>query len=143
MYCTIEDIKGMVEEGVLIYLTDDAGECVIKEERITEAIEDADAEIKGYLQKRYPLPLPSTPSVIKKLSKDIALYNLFSRKGIDKEKNEENVVSRYKNAIRFLENLSKGLVNLGISQGINLKSNSQINLNSNKKLFSRKSLRNM
>lgn len=141
MYSKIEDIKGMVEEGVLIYLTDDQNTGEVDISKIEEAINDADSEINGYLQKRYPLPLPTTPPVIKKLSKDIALYNLFSRKGIDKDKNDETILFRYKNAVRFLENLSKGIVNLGNEPEV--KSNSEIKISSNKKLFSRDSLRGM
>ena len=75
MYSTILDIKGMVEEGVLIYLTDDQSTGVADISKIEEAINDADSEINGYLQKRYPLPLPSTPAIIKKLSKDIHWAN--------------------------------------------------------------------
>lgn len=141
MYSTIEDIKGMVDEGVLINLTDDQSTGSINEARIEEAINDADSEINGYLQKRYPLPLPSTPPVIKKLSKDIALYNLFSRKGIDKNSTDEIILDRYKYAVRFLENLSKGQVSLGIETQV--KSTIEISISSNRKLFSRNSLRGM
>ena len=50
---------------------------------IDAAIADADAEIDGYLAKRYAVPLAPAPRVINKFSKDIAVYNLFSRIGID------------------------------------------------------------
>ena len=142
MYSTVEEIKGMVDEGAIVYLTDDKGTGEVDESKIIDAINDADSEINGYIQKRYPLPLPSVPPVINKLSKDITLYNLFSRRGIDKDKNDDTVLQRYKNAVKFLENLSKGIVNLGIS-ATQVKSVVEINLNSNRKLFSRNSLRGM
>lgn len=142
MYSTVEEVKKMIDEGAMVYLTDDSGTGEIDESKITDAINDADSEINGYIQKRYPLPLPSTPSVINKLSKDIALYNLFSRRGIDKEKNDDTVLQRYKNAVKFLENLSKGIVNLGITT-TQVKSVIEINLSSNRKLFSRNSMRGM
>ena len=50
---------------------------------IDEAIADADGEIDGYLAKRYAVPLAPVPKVINKFSKDIALYNLMSRAGLD------------------------------------------------------------
>lgn len=142
MYSTVDEVKKMVDEGAMVYLTDDNRTGEIDETKITDAISDADSEINGYIQKRYPLPLPSVPPVINKLSKDIALYNLFSRRGIDKEKNDDTVLQRYKNAVKFLENLSKGIVDLGVT-ATEVKPVVEINLNSNKKLFSRNSLRGM
>lgn len=142
MYSTVDEVKSMVDEGAMIYLTDDNGSGEIDESKIDNAINDADSEINGYLQKRYPLPLPSIPKVINKLSKDITLYNLFSRRGIDKDKNDDTVLQRYKNAVKFLENLSKGVVELGIAAR-QVKSIVGINLSSNRKLFSRNSMRGM
>lgn len=141
MYSSAEEIKDMVDEGTMVYLTDDNGAGEVDESKINNAINDADSEINGYIQKRYPLPLPYIPTVINKLSKDIALYNLFSRRGIDKDKNDDTILQRYKNAVKFLENLSKGIVELGITTPV--KTVVEINLNSNKKLFSRRSMEGM
>ena len=62
---------------------------------IDEAIADADGEIDGYLAKRYRVPLSPVPKVINKFSKDIAVYNLFSRIGIDEGTDEKTYLNRY------------------------------------------------
>ena len=48
------------------------------------------------------------PAVIRKYSKDIAVYNLISRAGIDEGERENNYLTRYKNAIAFLTKVAKG-----------------------------------
>ncbi len=76
------------------------------------AVEDADAEIDGYLAKRYKVPLEKVPKMIGKLSKDIAVYNMASRRGIDETEREKNILNRYKAAILYLTNVAKGIVEL-------------------------------
>lgn len=107
-YCTLADLLKQKDEGVLIDLTDEAGE-EIKLDKINSAIADADAEIDGYAQAQYDVPFNPVPEMIRKISVDIAIYNLFSIKGFNEEK-EQNIIMRYKAAIRFLENLAKGVV---------------------------------
>ena len=58
--------------------------------------------------KRYPVPMSPVPAVIRKYSKDIAVYNLISRAGIDEGERENNYLTRYKNAIAFLTKVAKG-----------------------------------
>ncbi|CAH8721329.1 DUF1320 domain-containing protein [Paenibacillus melissococcoides] len=57
------------------------------------------------------------PKVINKYAKDIAVYNLFSRIGIDEGEKEKNYLNRYNAAIRFLENVAKGIIDIGVSDG--------------------------
>ncbi|MBU5312225.1 DUF1320 domain-containing protein [Tissierella carlieri] len=109
---------------------------------IEEAIGDADGEIDGYLVKRYPVPLSSIPKVINKFSKDIAVYNLFSRAGIDEGEKEKNYLNRYKAAVRFLENVAKGIVDIGIIDNIK-RANTGFSVNSSSRLFSRDSMKGM
>ncbi len=75
---------------------------------IDEAIADADGEIDGYLAKRYAVPLSPVPKVINKFSKDIALYNLMSRAGLDEAGREGNYLTRYNAAIKFLTLVAEG-----------------------------------
>jgi phage gp36-like protein len=110
-YCSLADLKKQLNETVLINLTDDNGES-IQEDKIDSAITDAAAEIDSYAQAQYAVPFNPIPEMIRKISVDIAVYNLFSKRGFDEEK-EKNIVSRYKNAVRFLENLAKGVVGFG------------------------------
>lgn len=139
MYSTVSDIRGLVDENTMIFLTDD-GNGEVDEGKIQGAIVDADSEINAYLQKKYTVPLTPTPPVLNKLSKDIVLYNLFSRRGVNEESVEKTVIDRYKNAVKLLENIAKGVVELGISAP---KPTSEIKITSNKRLFSRRSLEGM
>lgn len=111
---------------------------------IDEAIADADGEIDGYLAKRYAVPLAPVPKVINKFSKDIALYNLMSRAGLDEEGREGNYLTRYNAAIKFLTLVAEGTVSIGTETedpasaaagGFKVKSNSR--------LFTREKMRGM
>ncbi len=116
MYCTLDDLKKQVAEPILVELTDDEGLGTINTERVGRAIEDATDLINSYAAARYPTPLNPVPGVIRKIAVDIALYNLFSRRGYDEESADKSVVDRYKAALTFLEQLAKGLVSIGVSQ---------------------------
>lgn len=108
-YCTLDDIKEQIPEDELIQLTDDEDLGVVDTSVTDRAIADADAEIDGYCGKRYGVPISPTPAIIRKVSVDIAIYNLFSRRqGADEDRR-----TRYKDAIKFLENVAKGVVTLG------------------------------
>ena len=83
---------------------------------VEEAIEDADAEIDGYLAKRYDVPMSPAPKVLNKFSKDIAVYNLMSRIGIDESDRDKTYLNRYNAAVKFLEGVAKGLIDIGTSE---------------------------
>lgn len=109
-YCTINDIKDQIDEEILIQLTDDENAGSVNETRVTAAITAADGEIDSYLSRRYTVPLASTPEVIKKVSVDIAIWNLYSRR----EKMEEVRKSRYDSAVKLLMAMSEGKATLGV-----------------------------
>jgi phage gp36-like protein len=109
-YSALSDITDDLDEEILIQLTDDEDTGAVNESRVTAAIAKADAEIDSYLSKRYTLPLSSTPEVIKKLSVDIAIWNLYSRRN----KMEEVRKARYDAAVKLLVAMSKGDATLGI-----------------------------
>jgi len=110
MYCTLEDLKKMMDEATLVQLTDDEGHGIVNQERINEAISQADAEINSYCAVKYTVPFAVVTDLVRKLSVDIALYNLYSRR-VEEVPALRN--DRYKNAIRQLEGISRGTVSLG------------------------------
>ncbi|MBE3574545.1 MAG: DUF1320 domain-containing protein [Firmicutes bacterium] len=112
-YCTLEDLLGQAPAETLVRLTDDEETGAINQARVDEAIQNAGAEIDAYAQARLPVPFNPVPTMIRKLAIDIALYNLFARRGIEKDSNDEIVAARYQRAVAFLENLAKGLVTIG------------------------------
>lgn len=111
-YCTVDDIKKSIPEANIIQLTDDAGTGVIDQTKVNEAIAYADQLIDGYLRGRYSLPLNPVPGLVNKLSVDLAIFHLYSRR-FELEM-PESMMAKYKNAIKLLEQIQKGLVLLGI-----------------------------
>lgn len=116
MYCTMEDLLGRVSEDVLIDCTDDEGAGQVHAGRVTRAIEDAAGEINSYCMARYDVPFDPVPPFIRKLSADIAIYNLFTRRGYDEDSADRSIMDRYKNAVRVLEHIAKGVITLGQPQ---------------------------
>ena len=109
-YATIDDIKALLPETDLVQLTDDEGAGTVHPGRVDEAIAQADADIDSYLSAKYTVPLSPASAVVKKLSVDIAVYNLYSRR---LEKIPETRSERYKNAVRMLEGIAKGTIAIG------------------------------
>lgn len=109
-----DDILGEIAEEVLVQLTDDQYLGVVNDDLVAKAIARADGEVDGYCGKRYVVPFEPVPPFIKALALDITVYNLFSRR----ENVPENRVTRYKNAVKNLEGLAKGLVTLGLQQPV-------------------------
>lgn len=121
MYCSLDDILGQIPKEKLIDLsndnepvTDGEGNPTFNMDNIQLAIDNAGSEIDGYASARYPVPFSPVPQVIRKLAVDIAIYNLFSRKWTAEE--DDNIVRRYKNAIRLLERIASGQVSLSAGE---------------------------
>jgi phage gp36-like protein len=109
-YCTIDDIRKLLPEEALVRLTDDEGTGAVDEGRVQEAVAQADSEIDGYCGARYKVPFSTAPGVVKKLSVDIAVYNLYSR-GVDQAPPVR--AERYQAAVFKLKDIARGLVSLG------------------------------
>ena len=109
-YCTQDDILQQLDEDTLVQLTDDVGIGSVDADVVTRAISDADATIDAYCQGRYSVPLDPVPGMIRKISVDISIYNLYSRR-VDEV--PDSRLERYKNAIRFLEKVAAGQISLG------------------------------
>ena len=149
MYSTVEDVRDMLKTDTLdaligdVYIEDEEEREAKIRPLILQAIQDADGEIDGYLAKRYPVPLSPPPGNIVKFSKDIAVYNLFSRIGIDEGTEQKNFLNRYHAAIKFLTLLAEGKVSLGIEGegGPQAAARVGFSVDSSPRLFSRASMR--
>ena len=144
-YSTRAEVRDMVKDDALNAIIGDTFiEDPAEREELVSPITDADAEIDGYLAKRYAVPLAPAPRVINKFSKDIAVYNLFSRIGIDEGTDQKTYLNRYNAAIKFLTLVAEGTVSIGTETedpasaaagGFKVKSNSR--------LFTREKMRGM
>ena len=75
--------------------------------KVNRALQDADQTINTYLGGRYQLPLSNTPQVLERIAGQIARFVLYD------DSATEQVVTLYKDSIKFLENVANGKVQLG------------------------------
>lgn len=113
-YSTLTDIQDIIKEQFLIQLTDDENTGSVDTAKTDKAIADADELIDGYLRGRYTLPLSPVPGLIRKLSVDIAIFNLYSRRP-EGDSTPELITDRFKSAVDTLKQIQKGVVSLGVA----------------------------
>lgn len=76
---------------------------------IAAALEDAEAEVLGYVRMVTPAPVPDpAPAVLKRLCATLAHYSLWRRNLPE----EHPVYLAYRDAVRELQAIAKGLVAL-------------------------------
>lgn len=147
MYCTVDEVLSMIKDdmkNVIIgdeYIEDEQEKQIKIEELCVDAISDACAEIDGYLAKRYRVPFLRPPQVINKFAKDIAVYNLVSRTGIDEGEREKTYLNRYNAAIKFLLEVAKGTISLGVEENSSTGAANGFNMKSSDRIFSRGSMK--
>ncbi len=149
-YSTRDEVREMIKDDALnaiigdTFIEDPAEREELVAPIIDGAIGDADAEIDGYLAKRYAVPLVPAPKVINKFSKDIAIYNLFSRIGIDESTDQKTYLNRYNAAIAFLKLVAEGKVSIGSeSEDPATAAATGFTVKSNARLFTREQMRGM
>jgi phage gp36-like protein len=132
-YITKDDILKSISEEDLIALTDDDNSGVVDDEVVNDAISNAESLVNSYLRRRIKeLPLTSPPKIIKAYCVDIAIYFLESRDGSNTEARKEN----YTNAVNFLKDFSKGLVEIeNISESDGYQEASGIETKTSDRLF--------
>ena len=110
-YCTAEDIEIQLGKEPLIQLTNDNCEQnTIDTVVCEEAILYSSTLIDGYLRGRYNLPLNTQFPLLRVVAMDLSIYRLYSRRIMTEI--PEVVCNAYKNAIKTLENLQKGIITL-------------------------------
>jgi phage gp36-like protein len=104
-YASLQDMIDSFTEHELVELTNlsDPAATTVNDNVIEQALEDATAQINAYVAVRYTLPLPSVPKSLRRACVDIARYLL------DNDRTREDVLTRYRDVIKFLQVLSKGL----------------------------------
>ncbi len=148
MYCTAGEVVEMIKEDMQNAIVGDEyiEDPEERKERMLKlsenAVKDACLEIDGYLAKRYAVPFQKTPGVLNKFAKDIAAYNLVSRMGVDESDREKTFLTRYNQAVSFLLNVAKGLIDIGIEETSAKESAANgFRLESAGRIFSRNSMR--
>lgn len=107
-YITKDLMIKLFGEKELIELTDRASSGVIDDDVLTQAMTTAEAEADSYIGVLYQLPLPTTPPSLMSFVADIARYHLYDAQP------SELVMTKYENAVKWLTNVAKGVVSLGL-----------------------------
>jgi phage gp36-like protein len=136
-YSVKGDIVEKLPEDVLIGLTDDAGIGAVDDSVVDRAIADADATIDAHCGKRYTVPLSTVPPMIRQVSVDLAIFNLYARRDIDPPDVRKD---KYKEALRFLEKVLGGRIDLGAATPVPTNSGSSVTISSEDRVFSRTKL---
>jgi phage gp36-like protein len=137
-YCTQADIVKLLPEGELAQLTAETGSTP-DAAVVSEAIAKAGAEIDAYLAVRYVLPLETTPNQVKHLAVDLAIYHLYSRRGMMLEIRGKN----YDKAVAFLKDVAAGRAEIIGATGAEIPGaeGQVVEVSSAKRVFSRTNLR--
>ncbi len=138
-YCTQADLLALIPEKELAQLTAETGNTP-DAEVVAAAIAKADAEIDGYLGLRYVLPLAATPPQIKSLSEDMAVYHLYSRRGIMAEVRRQ----KYRDAVAFLKDVGGGRAEIHDLAGAEIPGDAGAvtEVSSSERVFSRDTMKN-
>lgn len=110
-YATKQDLISRFGETELIQRTDRTNmpPTTIDDAVVANALGDASSAIDGYLAARYTLPLASVPPRLVKVAADMARYFLHGEAASD------SVRAAYDDAIAWLRDVSKGVVQLGLT----------------------------
>lgn len=138
-YCTLDDIQTRIGTLPLIQLTNDNGD----EDKIDtvvceEALIYSSTLIDGYLRGKYSLPLDTHFPLLKVVAIDLSIYRLYSRRIYTEI--PETISENYKNAIKTLEQLQKGVITLESETETNIKSSGEYRTNKTEidKLFNKR-----
>jgi phage gp36-like protein len=106
-YCTQADLEKLVPVQELAELTTESGGQP-ESEVVEVCLARAAAEIDAYLAGRYVVPFNPVPERVKSLAVDLAIYHLYSRRGVMPEIREKN----YQKALACLRELAGGQARL-------------------------------
>jgi phage gp36-like protein len=111
-YATPQDIINRYPNRDLVQLTnEDPTITTINSTVLQQALDDASAEVDGYLGGRFTLPLTDPPEVLNRLACDVAIYRLQSLRPIH---DLVDARRRYDDAIAMLTKVATGEMTLGI-----------------------------
>ena len=110
-YVTSAEIIARLGEDVVLRLAATA-EGAVDTAKVQQAIDEAEGEVNSYVMQRYAVPVSPVPAVLKKVCRDLAVFQLFLWRGYDPEKDREVELGR-KAAIEWLHRLALGTASLG------------------------------
>jgi len=112
-YATSDDMIARYPNRDLVQLTnEDPTQTTVNTAALGQCLADASAEIDGYLESRFALPLLDPPAVLNRLACDIAMYRLQSLRPLH---DLADARKRYEDGVELLVRVARGEVTLGLS----------------------------
>jgi phage gp36-like protein len=112
-YATVNDVTARYPNRDLVQLTnEDPASTTVNSAPIQTALDDASAEIDGYLEGRFTLPLSDPPAVLSRLCADIAMYRMQVLRPLH---DLADARRRYDDAIAMLAKVAAGELTLGLA----------------------------
>ena len=112
-YATAQDVINRYPNRDLVQLTnEDPTATTVNTAPITQALSDASAEIDGYIEGRFTLPLTDPPTVLNRLATDIAMYRMQTLRPLH---DLEDARKRYEDAVAILSKVAAGELTLGLA----------------------------
>ena len=112
-YAAPQDMINRYPNRDLVQLTnDDPTVTTVNTTMLQQVLNDASAEIDGYLGGRFTLPLTDPPEVLNRVASDIAMYRLQALRPLH---DVSDARQRYEDAIAMLSKVAAGELTLGIA----------------------------
>lgn len=136
-YCTLEDLEREISRAELAALTAESGgdpEAAV----VGQALTAVAAEIEAYLSRRYILPLPEVPPLLRSIAITLAVYRLYGRRGVVPEVWQQ----RQQEARQQLQALAAGALALVAANGEPLpgRTTAVVELPASRRIFNRTTL---
>ena len=113
VYAQPSDMIARYPNRDLVQLTnEDPTQTVVNQTVLQQALADASAEIDGYLESRFTLPLSDPPVVLARLACDIAMYRLQALRPLH---DLAEARQRYEDAVAVLLHVADGTLTLGLA----------------------------
>jgi len=113
VYAEPSDMIARYPNRDLVQLTnEDPTQTSVNQSVLQQALADASAEIDGYLESRFTLPLGDPPAVLARLTCDIAMYRLQALRPLH---DMAEARRRYDDALALLVRVADGTLTLGLA----------------------------
>ena len=112
-YAAPSDMIARYPNRDLVQLTnEDPAQTTVNQTVLQQALADASAEIDGYLEGRFALPLADPPAVLNRLACDLAMYRLQALRPLH---DLAEARRRYDDALTLLMRVADGTLTLGLA----------------------------
>ena len=113
LYATLANLVTQFGDREVLALADRDGNGVADMAVVDSALQRASNTIDAYLAARYPLPLTVVPDQLVDICCDITRYKLCGSEVTE----TEEIRNRYKDALKLLEQIRDGKLDIGLSVG--------------------------